>query len=577
MAHPGARDRAWGRTGRRVLEAPHWGWCDVQERPGGDPRGARARGRGRPLAGRAATRPGGRSSDDGRVAARPPAGPYGLTWRSGSTLVEADGVQKPGSGTRSGHRLLEEVVRAVRPVPRLSFSAGAARVRHDLHEVGVAGYDHHRLGRFLRQDEAVDVQPHPHVDALLSVEDVPLEHLHIESLDQITFQTESFDGSSDPYSFGTAASSRPLRLAFLSGMAWIAPLLLVPEVDLAVRSVRNIIALLAIAGSLVLTVGSVGEAESPIIRIAQENLRTVVTVIALDKDQQPLALGSGFFVDANGSVASNAHVIEKAATVVVRWRGKNVAASEVTRFDRRYDLAVLTTPLTGTPSVKFGDSDSVKIGEDVVALGNPQGLEGTVSNGILSGVREVGGVRYLQITAPISPGSSGGPIFNVTSHVIGIASATLASGQNLNFAVPVNLLKELPRVSASFATIEARRIESSDTHQLKDLVRVINILEDSNCGKFTGFRFSIQNDTRDTIDSVKLLVIILDHYRSNLDFLMKEYQSLGIPPGLARQLRLSHEVFGYGGTLQLEKSQVRCGGDTGSFEMRVLDFAFKGR
>ena len=64
------------------------------------------------------------------------------------------------------------------------------------------------------------------------------------------------------------------------------------EVDLAVRSVRNTIALLTIAGSLVLTVGSVGEAESPTIRIAQENLRTVVTVIALDKDQQPLALAS---------------------------------------------------------------------------------------------------------------------------------------------------------------------------------------------------------------------------------------------------------------------------------------------
>src|SRR6516225_1013196 len=94
-------------------------------------------------------------------------------------------------------------------------------------------------------------------------------------------------------------------------------------------------------------------------------------------------------------------------------------------------------------ALSIGNSDAVQVGDSVYAVGNPEGLEGTFSQGIVSGIRESGGDRLLQITAPISPGSSGGPVLNEKGEVIGVSVATFRDGQNLNFAVPSIYLKEL--------------------------------------------------------------------------------------------------------------------------------------
>ena len=96
-----------------------------------------------------------------------------------------------------------------------------------------------------------------------------------------------------------------------------------------------------------------------------------------------------------------------------------------------------------TPSLSLGNSDTVQVGETVYAVGNPQGLEGTFSQGIVSSIRQVGSDKVLQITAPISPGSSGGPVLNSKGEVIGVSVATFRGGQNLNFAIPSNYLKVL--------------------------------------------------------------------------------------------------------------------------------------
>lgn len=93
--------------------------------------------------------------------------------------------------------------------------------------------------------------------------------------------------------------------------------------------------------------------------------------------------------------------------------------------------------------LSLGSSDAVQVGESVYAVGNPQGLEGTFSQGIVSSIREVGTDKLLQITAPISPGSSGGPVLNGKAEVIGVSVATFRGGQNLNFAIPSSYLKTL--------------------------------------------------------------------------------------------------------------------------------------
>jgi len=113
--------------------------------------------------------------------------------------------------------------------------------------------------------------------------------------------------------------------------------------------------------------------------------------------------------------------------------------------DKARDLAVIKIHGKNLRALSIGDSDQVQIGEDVVAIGNPLGLELTVSNGILSGVRtdEQRGCKFLQVTAPISHGSSGGPLFNMAGEVIGITSMYLEGGENLNFAIPINDAKRL--------------------------------------------------------------------------------------------------------------------------------------
>src|SRR5437667_12623307 len=175
---------------------------------------------------------------------------------------------------------------------------------------------------------------------------------------------------------------------------------------------------LALASLLPVAASSAQEQESVAARIARENLPAVVTLIAVDDHDQPLALGSGFFISRDGVLVTNAHVVGGAAKVLVRWRGQSGVALKILNFARKYDLVTIQTSFTGTPAVLLADSDTAAVGQDVIVLGSPQGLEGTVSTGIIGGLRNLSGVKFLQITAPISPGSSGGPVFNSQGRVI---------------------------------------------------------------------------------------------------------------------------------------------------------------
>ena len=158
--------------------------------------------------------------------------------------------------------------------------------------------------------------------------------------------------------------------------------------------------------------------------------------------------GSGFFI-GDGQIATNYHVIEGMVSGTAESVSEQTAypIESVLYTDPVHDLAIIKVTNLNAPALPFGDSDTVRIGEPVYVAGNPWGLAGTFSTGVISAVRPGNSLvadEVIQITAPISPGSSGGPVLNDRGEVIGISVGQFTRGQNLNFAVPVNFLKTLP-------------------------------------------------------------------------------------------------------------------------------------
>lgn len=166
--------------------------------------------------------------------------------------------------------------------------------------------------------------------------------------------------------------------------------------------------------------------------IAEIALPSVVLIKAGD------SLGTGFVVWKDGRIVTNLHVIAgaKEATVIMQ-DGKQYAEVEVLAADSVHDLAVIRIRAKDLPVLALGDSKAVKPGEHVVAIGHPLGLGNTVSDGLVSAVRDAAPqVSVLQISVPVSPGSSGGPLFNDRGEVVGVVTRYAVEGQNLNFAMP---------------------------------------------------------------------------------------------------------------------------------------------
>jgi S1-C subfamily serine protease len=169
-------------------------------------------------------------------------------------------------------------------------------------------------------------------------------------------------------------------------------------------------------------------------------------------------LGSGFVV-GDGLVATNLHVIAGASDAKVSIDGRDFPVAGVVGYHAERDLAILRIEGAGKlPVVRLRKTDSLLQGEKIVTLGNPLGLDATVSDGVLSAIRryEDTGDTVLQISAPISPGSSGGPVADENGNVVGVSTFLLKGGQNLNFAVPADYLTELlaQPTTASLADLE---------------------------------------------------------------------------------------------------------------------------
>jgi hypothetical protein len=175
--------------------------------------------------------------------------------------------------------------------------------------------------------------------------------------------------------------------------------------------------------------------------IAKAANGAVVSIIMSNGDGKPISQGSGFLVDKDGFVVTNYHVIAEGTSAVVKFPdGAEFPVDGVLASDKYRDVAIIKIHGRIVKTLPLGDSDRLQVGEEVVAIGNPLSLESTVSNGIVSGIRtaeKVGG-KFLQITTPISPGSSGGPLFNnMRGEVVGITTMYLEGGENLNFAIPI--------------------------------------------------------------------------------------------------------------------------------------------
>jgi serine protease Do len=162
-----------------------------------------------------------------------------------------------------------------------------------------------------------------------------------------------------------------------------------------------------------------------------------------NEEETPRGVGSGFIVSADGFVMTNAHVVEGADDVIVTLTDKREFKARIIGSDRRTDVAVVKIEATGLPAVKLGDAARVRVGEWVMAIGSPFGLENTVTAGIVSAKQRDTGdyLPFIQTDVAINPGNSGGPLINMRGEVIGINSQIYSrSGgfQGISFAIPID-------------------------------------------------------------------------------------------------------------------------------------------
>jgi S1-C subfamily serine protease len=177
------------------------------------------------------------------------------------------------------------------------------------------------------------------------------------------------------------------------------------------------------------------------------------TAVAFDFFYGPVpqeGMGSGFVIDGEGHILTNYHVIENARRLEVTTSDKKKYKAQIVGVDPTHDLAVIQIPSKSVPAAEIGDSKDLVVGQKVYAIGNPFGLSGTMTRGIISSIRSVRGPKgfideAIQTDAAINPGNSGGPLLNSRGQVIGINSMILTGGAEqsagIGFAIPVNTAK----------------------------------------------------------------------------------------------------------------------------------------
>lgn len=195
--------------------------------------------------------------------------------------------------------------------------------------------------------------------------------------------------------------------------------------------------------------------------------------------------GSGFVIDADGLILTNAHVVDQADTVTVSFSNGRTYEGKVLGADPVTDLAVVNVPAQNLPEIPLGDSEQIQTGQWAIAIGNPLGLQKTVTVGVVSAVNRSGSdigvanqrLGFIQTDAAINPGNSGGPLLNARGQVIGINTAIIGGAQGLGFAIPITAAQRIAQ-----KLIETGKVEHpylglqivSLTPELKQRIRTSN-------------------------------------------------------------------------------------------------------
>jgi hypothetical protein len=186
-------------------------------------------------------------------------------------------------------------------------------------------------------------------------------------------------------------------------------------------------------------------------------------------------IGTGVIVSADGWIVTNYHVVAGERSITIRFAsGLGLVATELVASDSDADLAVLKLNGTGFAHLDLGDSDSLAIGQRIFVISSPMGLQGSVTEGLISAVREIRGAKRLQISAPISPGSSGGPVLDQAARVVGIATATIEGAQNLNLAIPASTIQALlrkPQPTAKLSDLASPGTNEQAVSQAEPILR----------------------------------------------------------------------------------------------------------
>jgi S1-C subfamily serine protease len=210
-------------------------------------------------------------------------------------------------------------------------------------------------------------------------------------------------------------------------------------------------------------------------QVYEHTVPSVVEITVLKRSGHG-AQGSGVIVKSNGFIVTNYHVIADAVSARVQLHNGDIYDTvEIAETDERKDLAVLKIKASDLPSVSLAPFDTIKVGSTLYALGSPRGLEGSLSQGVVSSIRPISdfdsslsGFRVIQFTAPVSPGSSGGPLVDEFGRLVGVVSSSLTGSQNINLGIPVKYIDDLlESFNGSTRVLEKMPISPVETRAVK--------------------------------------------------------------------------------------------------------------
>jgi S1-C subfamily serine protease/regulator of sirC expression with transglutaminase-like and TPR domain len=202
--------------------------------------------------------------------------------------------------------------------------------------------------------------------------------------------------------------------------------------------------IIALSSGLLVVPSGARAADMSVAELADKVRDSTVVISVAGRDGERSSLGAGFVIDKNGLIATNLHVIGEARPIFVTLAdGRRVEATEIHATDRTMDLAVIRVKASDLKALELGDSDALKQGQEVVAVGNPRGLEHSVVSGVVSAVRIMDGKPMVQLAMPIEQGNSGGPVLDRQGRVEAVVTMKSVVTENLGFAVAINALKPL--------------------------------------------------------------------------------------------------------------------------------------